>query len=138
MNINGVGRRLRIVLACAAAASAMTLVSGCFLVAVGAAGAAGAGTVAYVDGKLTATLAKPYEAVVAASGRAIAELQFLKVGETKDALKDTVEVRTADDKKVTIEATRVGDNLTRVEIRVGMFGDQPVSRTILDRINAGL
>jgi len=125
-------------LAGAAAAGALALTSGCIVAALGAAGAAGAGTVAYVEGKLTATLANPYERVVRASNLAIHQMQFLELGETKDALSDEIKARTAEDKKITILITRVSDALTRVEIRVGLLGDRPVSQTILDRINANL
>jgi hypothetical protein len=113
------------------------LTSGCFLVVAGAA-AGGAGAVAYVEGKLRVNFSNNYEAVVHASDQAIAQLQFLKVGETKDALKAILEARTADDKKVTIEVDRVGDNLTKVEISVGTFGDKTVSMAIYDRIKGNL
>jgi len=131
-------KKVRLALAVGAAAAALTLTSGCFLFAVGAAGAAGAGTVAYVEGRLTATLGKPYEAVSAAAGRAVQQLQFFQIGDTKDALSDMLVARTAEDKKIKIVVTRISDQLTRVEIRVGTFGDQAISQTILDRINANL
>ncbi|HVW22240.1 MAG TPA: DUF3568 family protein [Opitutaceae bacterium] len=114
------------------------MTSGCFLVVAGAAAGAGAGAVAYVDGKLTVNLGNPYEAVVNASDRAIAQLQFLKVGESRDALKAILEARTSDDKKVAITVTRVSDTLTKVEIRVGTFGDKTISRAIYDRIKGNL
>jgi len=112
------------------------MTSGCFLVVAGA--AAGGAGVAYAEGKLTVHFANRYEDVVHASDQAIAQLQFLKVGEEKDALKATLEARTADDKKVTIEVDRVSDSLTKVEIRIGTFGDKSVSMAIYDRIKGNL
>ena len=111
---------------------------GCFLVAVGAAGAAGAGTVAYVRGELDATFGRQYEAVANASDNAITQLQFVKVNETKDAFTWEIIARTAEDKKVEVKITREGDNLTKVAIRIGVFGDEQKSRAILDRIKANL
>jgi hypothetical protein len=117
-------------------AALVTLSSGCFLVAVGAAGAAGAGAVAYVRGELDATLANKYDATVAASNKAIEALQFAKVSEKKDAFSAVITARTAQDKKVQITVTKSTDTLSRVQIRVGTFGDEGMSMSILDKIKA--
>jgi hypothetical protein len=119
----------------AALSSVLLLQSGCFLVA---AGAAGAGTVAYVRGELSVSLANDYEDVVRATNRSITQLQFAKISERKDALSDVLEARTAQDKKIGITLTKVSDHLTRIQIRVGIFGDEQVSHTILDKIRANL
>ena len=119
----------------AGATSVAVMQSGCLLVA---AGAAGAGTVAYVRGELTAALSNGYESVVRASNRAIDGLQFKKISEAKDALKAVLIARTADDKKVEITITKESDALTKVEIRVGVFGDERLSLTVLDKIKARL
>lgn len=118
-----------------ALASLVAFQSGCLLVA---AGAAGAGTVAYVRGELDASLAGSYDSVVKAANRALDDLQFKKINETKDAIKTVLVARTADDKKVRIEITKVSDTLTKVEIRVGVFGNENLSRTILDKIQKNL
>ena len=119
--------RLRLMLAL----TAITFAPGCFLVAVGAAGAAGAGTVAYVRGELDATLGSPFASVVEATSRAVNKLQFTTVRETKDALTYELVTRTADDKKVDILVTNKAENLTRVRIRIGLFGSEDESRIIL-------
>jgi hypothetical protein len=118
-----------------ALASLVAFQSGCLLVA---AGAAGAGTVAYVRGELDASLSGSYDSVVKAANRALDDLQFKKINETKDAIKTVLVARTADDKKVRIEITKVSDTLTKVEIRVGVFGNENLSRTILDKIQKNL
>ncbi len=112
--------------------------SGCFLFAVAAVGAAAAGTVAYVDGKLEATLNNGYDSVVSASNKAIAQLEFAKPEERKDELSDTLVTHTAKGDRIEIVVTKAGDKLTKVSIRVGTFGDQQMSQTILDKINSNL
>jgi hypothetical protein len=122
-------------LAGAALAASIALTSGCFLVA---AGAAGAGTVAYVRGELDSPIDAGYDSTIRAADRAIEQLQFAKVGETKDGISDTIKARTGGDKKVEIIVTRIGDSLSKVQIRIGFFGDEFISRTILDKIKADL
>jgi hypothetical protein len=117
---------------------ALAITSGCFLVAVGAAGAAGAGTVAYVRGELNATLGNQYNPVVDASSRAVSQLQFAMVSETRDAFNAEIIARTAQDKKIDITVTKQGDDLTNIRIRIGMFGNEEESRAILDRIKLNL
>lgn len=112
--------------------------SGCFVVALGAAGAAGAGTVAYARGQLDATLANGYDQVLAASNRALDELQLVKISEKKDAFSAILIARTAEDKKVEIRIAKEGDTLTTIRIRVGIFGDEEKSRTLLEKMRAGL
>lgn len=109
--------------------------SGCLAVAAGAgAGAA----VAYVRGELTATLSSNYDAVTEATNRAIEQLQFAKVSERKDALLDVIVARNAADKKVEIRLENTARDLTKVRIRIGVFGDEALSMAILDRIKANL
>jgi len=109
--------------------------SGCLVVA---AGAAGAGTVAYIRGELEASLEGRYDAVVTAASGAVTDLKFARISENKDALTAVIIARTADDKKIEIRVTRVTDTLSKVQIRVGIFGDEFVSVSILDRIKANL
>ncbi len=124
------------VFALTGAVAVAALNSGC--VAVVAAGAAGATTVAWVEGKLVVTLDSPYETVLRGADQAIAQLQFLKLSDSRDALTATLEARTAEDKKVIIDVKREGDHLTKVQIRVGSFGDKAVSQAIYDKIRANL
>jgi hypothetical protein len=111
------------------------LTSGCFLVAVGA---AGAGTVAYVRGELDATLGSPYSPVVDAAGRAVSQLQFTTVSVSRDAFNAEIIARTAQDKKVDVTVSRQADDLTTIKIRIGLFGNEEESRAILDRIKGNL
>ncbi len=102
---------------------------------------AGAGTgaaVAYVRGQLEATIPHDFEPVVAATNRAIQQLQFAKVSEHKDTLVDTLIVRNAADKKIEIRLENSARDLTKVRIRIGVFGNEPLSITILDKIKSNL
>jgi len=105
--------------------------SGC--VAIVAAGA-GAGTVAYLRGELEATVGGSLEQTNKAVNRAIEELKFVRISENKDALLALTVVRNAADQRIEVRQDVVGEKLTRVRIRVGVFGDERLSRTLLDRI----
>ncbi len=113
----------------------VALQTGCVVVA---AGAAGAGVVAYVRGELETTLESKLDAVHKGTSRAISQLEFSKISDQKDALSAEFVVRTTRDKKIDIVLTKVGDNLTKVQIRVGIFGDEEMSRTLLEQIKASL
>jgi siroheme synthase (precorrin-2 oxidase/ferrochelatase) len=118
----------------AGAALVATTLGGCIAVSTDT----GAGVVAYVRGDLEATLANDFNPVVAATGQAIKHLGFTKISEKKDASDVVIVVRTANDKKVEISITSNGKSLTVMKIRVDLFGDEQLSRTILDQIKTGL
>ena len=126
---------LRFRIACAAAALALASLTGCVAVI---AGAAGAGTVAYIRGELESTLSAGYDRSVEATNLAVQQLQFARVSERRDALMDTITVRTAGDRKVVIRINKVADFNSKVRIRVGVFGDEALSLTILDKIRSNL
>lgn len=109
--------------------------SGCFAVAVGAGTGA---AVAYVRGQLEANLTSDYERVVRATNEAIQQLALAKVSERKDALVDIITVRNAADKKIEIRLDNMARDLTKVRIRVGIFGDEALSMAIHDKIKANL
>ncbi len=111
------------------------LLPGCLIVA---AGAAGASTVAYVRGDLTAPLTADYETAATASCRALDKLGFKIVQENRDALAADYVARTALDKKVQVRVTKVDDKTAQVRIRVGVFGDEQLSHAILDEIKRRL
>jgi len=112
----------------------LTLSSGCIAAAAGA-GAAG---VAYVMGDLTANLDASLDRSYRAAQQAVEQLEFTKVSESKDALIAVIKVHNAVNKKIKITLEHVGDNLTKVTIRVDTFGDQPLSLAILDKIKSNL
>ena len=113
----------------------LLLASSCWLVVVGA---AAAGTVAYVDGNLESSLGNRYEPVVAATNTALVQLGYAKAEERKDALTDTFVTHTANGSRVEVIVTNVHESLTKVNIRIGTFGDQQMSQSILEKIKSNL
>lgn len=113
----------------------MSFQAGCL---VAAAGAAGAGTVAYIRGELSSTVDSPYEQAVRAANRGLQSLEFVKINESKDALTAILVYRTAEDKKVEVKVSKVTENSTKFTIRVGVFGDEKLSLTVLEKIKENL
>lgn len=109
--------------------------TGC--VAVVAAGAAGTG-VAWYRGQLEANLDQNIETVFAASQKALTQLEFANISNKKSSVDAELVSRTALDKKVEIRLQKVTDRSTKVIIRVGVFGDETLSMSILDKIKAAL
>ena len=125
---------LRIILTAVLLASTATL-SGCWAVA---AGAAGVGTYAYTQGELNTTFESSLDRTWAATQAAVNDLQF-EIGEqSKDALQAQMRVNQADGTPVRIRLNRQTDSLTEVRVRVGIFGDEGVSRAVLDKIRDNL
>lgn len=110
-------------------------VSGCLLVAVGA---GAAGTVAYVKGDLETTLDAGMDRSYAAALKALDQLQIVPTQKLKDSLSAEIIARRSDDTKITVALTRVDDKITKMSIRVGVFGDQAQSTTIYERVKQNL
>ncbi len=125
-------RRLLVALLLGISAAGLT---GC--VAVVAAGAAGTG-VAWYRGRLEANLDQNIETVFAASQKALTRLEFANISNKKSTVDAQLVSRTALDKKVEITLQKVTDRSTKVMIRVGVFGDETLSMSILDKIKAEL
>lgn len=114
---------------------ALPLFSGCVVVA---AGAAGAGAVAYVRGEMQASVEHDLDTTFQAAQRALKALQFARIEDKKSGVDAQLISRTALDKRVEIKLKKVTDGLTKVQIRVGVVGDQELSLTILEKIKAEL
>ena len=97
-------------------------------------GGAAAGTVGYVSGDLQATLEGRFEKVVEATDRAISDNSITQVARDETQHSVVYELRTLQDDKVALTVTRASRDLTTVIIRVGVFGDEPLSRHILAEI----
>lgn len=129
---NGSVRRLLVALGLGLAAAGLT---GC--VAVVAAGAAGTG-VAWYSGRLEANLDHNLDAVFAAAQKSLDQLEFANISNKRSRVDARLVSRTALDKKVEITLEKVTDRSTKVIIRVGIFGDETLSMSILDKIKAAL
>ena len=127
--------RLVVISLAAVALATLATTSGCLAVAVGA----GAGaTVAYVRGDLDTTLGASLDGSVRAVNKAIEELKFAKVSESKDALQAVIIARTAADKKIELHLDKLATDATKLKIRVGTFGDDVLQVTILEKIKSNL
>lgn len=116
---------------------AAVLSSGCAAVVVG--GAAGVGTYAYIKGELKVTENASLDRCWSASQGAMKDLEFtVTTPLQKDALTARLAARTAMDKKVEISLTKLTDSTTEIRIRVGTFGDENLSRTIIQKIEKRL
>ena len=124
----------RILCITAIALTSITLLTGCAALIVGA--AAGAGGVAYVQGELKVTELVTHEVAGRAAEKALQDLKFAVIKRQQDGLSGTIEARTASDQKVVIKTKRISEKSTEVGIRVGLVGDEPKSRQILDRMQA--
>lgn len=120
------------------AALSLAVLNGCALLVVGGAAAAGAGTVVYLDGELKDTQNYSLEAVYSASLAGLKDMQFAVVNSSKDTINAKILARTATDTKVQITLTKQSPTLTEIRIRVGTFGDEQMSRQLLDKIKAHL
>jgi len=97
-------------------------------------GPGGKGVVAYGRGELSTDVTDDLDAVFAASQRALQELEIIKIDDKKTQVDAQILSRTATDKKIVINLNRVTDTLTKVYIKVGVVGDETLSRLILDKI----
>jgi len=117
------------------AAGILTSTSGCFLLLVGAGGAAGVG---YVMGDLEATVQHDLKDVYQASLRALGQLELPILSKTKTVLNAEIRSINALDKKVKIILKRTETDNTQISIRIGTFGDETHSRQIYNKIVANL
>lgn len=115
------------------------LASGCAaLVLAGAAGAGAAGGVLYAKGDLEASLEHPYKDVVNASRDGIDDVGLHLIQENDLGTATVFDCRRSDDKKVVVRVTSVTSDLTKINIRVGTFGDEDYSRYLYDKIQKRL
>ena len=108
---------------------------GCFLAL---AGAGGAGTYAFVKGDLETMERESVEELYNAALAALEELQIPVITKSQDATVAQIEGRNAEDKKVAIKIEVAENELTKMSIRIGTFGDQEQSQMIYDTIKAKL
>jgi Protein of unknown function (DUF3568) len=116
--------------------SALAMLQGCVVVA---AGAAAAGTVAYVRGDLESIMEEDISSIYESSKQALIDLEIEIVGTDKDLLSAVVNGKGAEDKKITIKMKRIEQGrLVKLTIRIGTFGDKTLSQIIYNKINKNL
>jgi hypothetical protein len=110
--------------------------TGCIVLAVGGAAAAGAGTIAYIKGELTATEEVSLEQAYFAFRKAMSDLEYPITDQAKDAHSAYVKALSAADKTIKLNLEKVAHDVTKVGIRVGVFGNEDISRLLLDKARA--
>jgi hypothetical protein len=119
-------------------ASLLAFGSGCVLFVAGAAAGAGVAGYAWVNGEIEATeaasLTRTWEASLAAMG----DLQFPVTSQAKDALEGNLTARNAKNTSIKIRLKYLSNTSTELHIRVGTFGDEALSRIILNKIHEHL
>ena len=112
---------------------------GCAVALIGI-GAAGAGSAAYFNGKLTKTYESEYHQTVRASSTTLEELKIPKTETIADELKTEIKAARPDGTPVTIEILRIEEGLTQVSVRTGSLGiwNKRVSEQIHGYINQNL
>jgi hypothetical protein len=105
---------------------------GCPAVIVG--GAAGGGTIAYIKGELKSTEGVSLNRAWKATRIAMRDLEFLTEEMEKDAFDARLSARGAGGKNIKIALKKLSPTLTEIGIRVGLFGNESLSRQILEKI----
>lgn len=112
--------------------------SGCALLLLGGAAAAGAGGYAWYSGELKASEAVSYEKAVSASQSALKNLGYTLTETEKDALRTKMTFRGAADAKVAVTVNKMSASVSEICVRVGTFGDKTKSVGIMDAIKRKL
>jgi hypothetical protein len=110
--------------------------TGCVFLAIGGAAAAGAGTVAYLKGELTSTEDVSLESAYFAFGKALSDLEYPITDQAKNSHSAYVKALSAADKSIKVNLEKVAHDVTKVDIRVGVFGNEDISRLLLDKARA--
>ncbi len=111
---------------------------GCAVLLLGGGAAAGAGIVAYTKGELTTAEEADLDRVWAAAQGAMDDLDFVIQSRLTTAGSAKLIARGAGSRRVTVTLERRVGNLTEISVRVGYFGDEPLSRLILQKIRRRL
>ena len=101
-------------------------------------GALQTGTEAFIRGELEAALATPLPEVYEAAQTAIKELEFTPRAAKLGDYNGYVYARETQGRKVDIDLEKKSPRVTKVNIRVGIFGDQAIARLILGSIQKQL
>ncbi len=111
----------------------LTTAPGCVVAVLGGAVAA-VGSVAYIRGQLEAALDEPLPRLWKATQAAVERLEFTVTDRRKDAVYASLTALTSTDRRIQIGLERSSAAVTVVRIRVGTFGDESLSRFILESI----
>jgi hypothetical protein len=111
------------------------LVSGC-VAAVAAAG--GAGGYVWSRGKLSFTTSHDIDSCHDAAISALTSLDIKITGDTTDSMAGRIKGETATGEDVTVDLEPQSIRVTKIDIRVGFWGNEGQARKIADKINQRL
>jgi len=108
-------------------------ICGCFALFAGAAG--GAGTAAWLSGKLSEEVHYPFDRTVKAVKGALASLRLPVTKETTEANIAQIMSKYSDGKTIWVDIHKITDNSSKIEVRVGgVTSDKEAADKILKRI----
>lgn len=105
---------------------------GCIAILAGAAG--GASTAVWLSGKMVQQVNAPYERTVDGAKTALKYMGLELTRESKAKDVDQIRSRYADGRKIWIDVRPVTATSSRIEVRVGLFGDKAASDSLLKKI----
>jgi hypothetical protein len=100
--------------------------------------AAAAGIAIYSLGELRSIEQATVDRTWQAAQRAVEDLHYTITSREKDAVGAKLISRGAGDKKIEINLKKLSTETTEVRVRVGIFGDESLSRLVLKRIKKNL
>jgi len=112
--------------------------AGCAGVWLAGGAAAGAGSIAYVQGELKTEEDVSISKVWIAALKTCGDMQFHIQEDNKDELTGRIYAMGSDDKKIYINLKSLSEDATEIRIRVNIFGDETMSRRILSEIEKRL
>lgn len=102
--------------------------------------AVGGGTVAYINGNYSINIEGNYKAVYKAALKAINDNNgFVLISKDLDKINQNADIEGAtkiDSTSFSVKIERLTDQVTKVTIKFGIFGDQAMSSTLMDQIQA--
>jgi hypothetical protein len=105
--------------------------SGCFLLLAGAAG--GAGTAVWLQSKLSQTVNGPLPQAIQGAKAGLADLKVVVDKETTEP--DVTQLKGEfDGKPYWVDIRKVTDRSSKIEVRVGVPGDEKATRRIMEAI----
>jgi Protein of unknown function (DUF3568) len=116
------------------ATALLAMVSGCVIVAVSAIAVAGAGGWQWYKGEIKATEQAPLDKCWNATLAAMKDMEYPVTYKAKDALAAELKAVNSGGTTIHIDLKKLDNNSTEIGIRVGTFGDEPLSRTIIGKI----
>lgn len=99
---------------------------------------AAAETAAYGIGELRSFEQTSLERTWQAAQRAVEDLDFTITSRQKDPISAYLIARGANDKKIEVNIKKVSEDLTEVRIRIGILGDEMLSRQVLEKLKKNL